>query len=423
MATQVLYSTLPDGQIEAVTTVLTLVESISTQILFGTLENGQVTSSTNLITHASTVVSTAPITTTEILYSAGTNGQIQAVTAVLTLFPTLSTQTLLFTLPNNEVQTSTSVLTYIQSICTQIIATTLADGETKYSTNFVTYITTLGSASATVTSSTSTSQTFRPTSGQIFTATATGGSFTTAGSSRTASVSSFPVTTPPILTSPTSAMMNTATSVPLISRTSTTASSSIATIPPARQAFIISLSTIEGRVERLSKRQTNIFVNPNGTTGEQCTNSGSYVLISDQLYVNAALITANITTLGYGLLTASASGNITGGFSLDSNDNLQWSNPGFTNGQASFCWAANGLVEAVYIQGDQPADCESITLSKIPATVCPGFDPIYPAITEPSGPSGPSGAPGQTGPQGLSGIAGQSGAPVSLLMCLICFIC
>ena len=171
---------------------------------------------------------------------------------------------------------------------------------------------------------------------------------------------------------------------------------------------------LSGRTE---KRQagTAIFVAGNGTVNA-CSIGDSFVLIGDQLYADGLPILANIS-LGYAPLIGYAGNNpagLTGGGFSVSDDNLQWSQVGMTNGQASFCLADSGVVEAVYIQGTQPTDCQPVKLSTVPGATCPNFNPIYPSyMIGPSGPQGASGIPGAvgaTGPMGPSGVPGASGA-------------
>ena len=181
------------------------------------------------------------------------------------------------------------------------------------------------------------------------------------------------------------------------------------------RAFVIAVDLqLNGRIE---KRQTGtaIFISGNGTVNA-CSIGDSFVLIGDQLYADGLPILANIS-LGYAPLIGYSGNDTTGltggGFSVSDNT-LQWDQVGMTNGQASFCLADSGVVEAVYIQGTQPADCQPVTLSTVPGATCPNFNPIYPSyMVGPSGPQGASGiagAVGPTGPMGPSGVPGASGA-------------
>jgi hypothetical protein len=167
----------------------------------------------------------------------------------------------------------------------------------------------------------------------------------------------------------------------------------------------------------MEKRQagTAIFISGNGTV-TACSIGDSFVLIGDQLYADGLPILANIS-LGYDPLIG-YSGNDTagltsGGFSVSDNT-LQWNQVGMTNGQASFCLSDSGVLEAVYIQGTQPADCQPVTLSTVPGATCLKFNPIYPSymvgLSGSQGASGIPGAVGPTGPVGPSGAPGASGA-------------
>lgn len=121
-----------------------------------------------------------------------------------------------------------------------------------------------------------------------------------------------------------------------------------------------------------------------------CTSGSSFVLIGDVLYDNGEEVTSNPSS-SYGEL-APGNGTVSGGFAIDNAGVLSWSSPSFTNGEASFCLDPDGKIEAVYVQGTQPANCVPVILSESSSSNCPGFNPIY---------------PGPAGPQGSQGIAGE----------------
>ena len=167
---------------------------------------------------------------------------------------------------------------------------------------------------------------------------------------------------------PSSVTQKTLISVPL-SFTSNLAAPYFSAVAVARPAFLVNVFMHN------TKRQGNLFVSTDGVKG-LCTDGSSFVIIGDQLYEDGLLITANVST-GYATLAPGANGTISGGFAVDSSGVITWSSPSFTNGQASFC-LSEGLIDVVYIQGTQPADCFPVTLSTMSGSDCPGFNPVYP---------------------------------------------
>lgn len=115
----------------------------------------------------------------------------------------------------------------------------------------------------------------------------------------------------------------------------------------------------------------------NGTNG-LCSTGGSFVLMGDQLYEDGMMIATNISS-GYMPLLLMGNGSISDGFAVDGSGTLTWSNPGFTNGQASFYISSVNSLVYVIFSGSGPASCNILSLSTLPGASCPDFEPVYPS--------------------------------------------
>lgn len=157
------------------------------------------------------------------------------------------------------------------------------------------------------------------------------------------------------------------------------------------------------------KRQSgSFFVNSDGTITNDCTTAPIYTARNGVLTasVNGVIYTYS-TSEGVGFapfIPSTVPGSITTSFTIDSNAVLQWQNPAFFNGQASFCALQNGTVYAVFAQDAQPQGCLFISLSLFQVSSCQAIS--LATITGPPGPPGPAGSPGAQGIQGIQGPAG-----------------
>lgn len=124
--------------------------------------------------------------------------------------------------------------------------------------------------------------------------------------------------------------------------------------------FVVSVQILIGR---LARRDQGGFIASGGTTGN-CASALSFSLTNGQLFVENQLVSANAGVAFSPLAPSFPTGSITGVFAV-SNGILSWNNAAFTNGQASFCIGADGVLEAVFIAGQAPAGCVPVQLSVV----------------------------------------------------------
>ena len=144
-----------------------------------------------------------------------------------------------------------------------------------------------------------------------------------------------------------------------------------------------------------AKRQ-NSFLMGTGQATDSCTNAVVYNLVNGQLFANSSSSTQQFATdagVQYANFTpSSAPGSVTTIFSVDSQNNLLWSNANFYNNQARFCVMPDDTLVAVF---DDPAmapeGCYFVLLSLTRVSTCAAAVGA-PALSGPSGATGVSNA-------------------------------
>ncbi len=156
--------------------------------------------------------------------------------------------------------------------------------------------------------------------------------------------------------------------------------------------FIISMKEIspQGNKNVNAKRQAVLGGQGQATTS--CADAVIYSLMNGQLFANSssgALQYGTSPGVQYANFTPSASpGSITTLFSVDSQNNLLWSNSNFYNNQAQFCVMPDGMIVAVFVQqAAAPVLCNFVVLSLTRVSSCVGQ--VGGAVL--SGPTGPVG--------------------------------
>lgn len=145
---------------------------------------------------------------------------------------------------------------------------------------------------------------------------------------------------------------------------------------------------------RNQKRQSgSYFVSSDGTITNDCTSSPIYTARNGVLTATMdGVVYTYSTSPGVGVapfVPSTIPGSITTAFTIGINALLQWQNPEFFNGHASFCALQNGTVYAVFQDGAQPEGCLFISLSLFSVSSCQAIS--LATITGPPGPPGPSG--------------------------------
>lgn len=181
---------------------------------------------------------------------------------------------------------------------------------------------------------------------------------------------------------------------------------------PSEDTFVL----VAMRHSNNQKRQSgSYFVSSDGTITNDCTTAPIYTARNGVLTasVNGVVYTYSTSAgVGYApFVPSTIPGSITTSFTIGANALLQWQNPAFFNGQASFCALQNGTVYAVFAQDAQPQGCLFISLSLFEVSSCQAIS--LATITGPPGPQGPAGSPGPQGLQGIQGIQGSSGPTVN----------
>lgn len=126
---------------------------------------------------------------------------------------------------------------------------------------------------------------------------------------------------------------------------------------------------------RNHKRQSgSYYVSSNGTITNDCTTSPIYAARNGVLTATMdGVVYTYSTSPGVGsapFVPSTVPGSITTTFSIGSGALLQWQNPAFFNGQASFCALTNGTVYATFAQDAQPEGCFFISLSLFSVSSC-----------------------------------------------------
>lgn len=142
---------------------------------------------------------------------------------------------------------------------------------------------------------------------------------------------------------------------------------------------------------RHRKRQGSVYLGGTGQATDSCQNAVVYSLVNGKLFANSssgALQFGTTTGTTYANFTPSANpGSITTAFSVDTQNNMMWTNSAFYNNQARFCVLSDNTIVAVF--GDPqlaPNGCFFVTLTMTRVTSCAGAagGPVL---------SGPSGKP------------------------------
>jgi hypothetical protein len=163
------------------------------------------------------------------------------------------------------------------------------------------------------------------------------------------------------------------------------------------------------RPQQNHKRQSgSYYVNSDGTITNDCTSAPIYTAKNGVLTATVkGVVYTYSTSAGAGFaafVPSTIPGSITTVFTIGANAVLQWQNPAFFNGQASFCALQNGTVYAVFAENAQPQGCLFISLSLFEVSSCQAI-----SLATITGPPGPIGS---TGPQGIQGLQGSPGVTV-----------
>ena len=139
------------------------------------------------------------------------------------------------------------------------------------------------------------------------------------------------------------------------------------------------------------KRQ-NAYLMGSGQATDSCAGAVVYSLINGQLFANSSTSTQQFSTdpgVQYANFTpSSAPGSVTSTFSVDSQNNLLWSNSNFYNNQARFCVMPDDSLISVFDNPEvAPSDCNFVFLSLTRVSTCAAAVGA-PALSGPSGPSG-----------------------------------
>jgi hypothetical protein len=170
---------------------------------------------------------------------------------------------------------------------------------------------------------------------------------------------------------------------------------------PAQDTFVL----VAMRAHTNQKRQSgSYFVSSEGTITNDCTTAPIYTAKNGVLTatVNGVVYTYSTSSgVNYApFVPSTVPGTISTAFSIGANAVLQWQNPAFYNGQASFCAVQNGTIYAVFAQDAQPQGCFFISLSLFDVSSCQAIS--LATITGPPGPVGPQGIQGSIGPAGAT---------------------
>ncbi len=160
-------------------------------------------------------------------------------------------------------------------------------------------------------------------------------------------------------------------------------------------SFKLAMTFSETKNNRHKKRQgTSAYLGGTGQASDSCADAVVYSLVNGKLFANSsagALQFGTTTGRTYANFTASNSpGNITTAFSVDTENNLMWSDSSFWNNRARFCVLSDNTIVAVFNNPLlAPAGCYFVTLSMTRVSSCAA------AVGAPalSGPTGRTGKP------------------------------
>ena len=155
-------------------------------------------------------------------------------------------------------------------------------------------------------------------------------------------------------------------------------------------SFILSM-TLQRPGNGHIKRQTNYLMG-SGQATDSCAGAVVYSLVNGQLFANSSSGSQQFSTdpgIQYANFTpSSAPGSLTNTFSVDSQNNLLWSNSNFYNNQARFCVMPDDTLVSVFDDpAVAPSDCNFVFLSLTRVSTCAAAVGA-PALSGPSGPSG-----------------------------------
>ncbi len=139
------------------------------------------------------------------------------------------------------------------------------------------------------------------------------------------------------------------------------------------------------------KRQ-NAYLAGSGQATDSCAGAVVYSLINGQLYANSSSGSQLFSTdpgIQYANFTPSSSpGSLTTTFSVDTQNNLLWSNSNFYNNQARFCVMPDSSLISVFANpAVAPDTCNFVYLSLTRVSTCAAAVGA-PALSGPPGPSG-----------------------------------
>jgi hypothetical protein len=142
----------------------------------------------------------------------------------------------------------------------------------------------------------------------------------------------------------------------------------------------------------LKNRQVAAYLGGSGQATDSCANAVVYNLVNGKLFANStsgALQFGTSTGVDYANFTPTASpGNITTTFSVDTQNNLIWTNPAFYNSRANFCVLVDNTIVGVFTDPQfAPPNCIFVLLSMTRVSACAA---AVGAVSGPAGPAGPT---------------------------------
>ena len=122
--------------------------------------------------------------------------------------------------------------------------------------------------------------------------------------------------------------------------------------------------TSEQAVSRQQETNGTYYVDPNGQESSICDQAAVWTMQNGQLKSNGNFISTPSGVTSAPFAVSPSLSMTTTKFSV-TRGLLNWINPGFHDGQATFCSFANGTVDAVF-NGSAPEDCIPVALSVVP---------------------------------------------------------
>ena len=140
------------------------------------------------------------------------------------------------------------------------------------------------------------------------------------------------------------------------------------------------------------RKRQNAYLAGSGQATDSCTNAVVYSLVNGQLFANSSSGSEQFSMdpgVPYANFTPSSTpGSVTTVFSVDSQNNLLWSNTNFYNNQARFCVMPDDSLVSVFDSPElAPDGCNFVYLSLTRVSTCAGAVGA-PALSGPSGPIG-----------------------------------